>query len=149
MNSTPHTSHFFVDSHLMTRTCAAQAQIWRAQRTFHVISCVIFMRSCCVFDSLRRLHSLLFAVCLLSYRLIFPFRLQLLLPRCGGQIPCALLVMRTLAPLPSTTLSHLPQWSRLLIRIKDFVNESDFTPFSVPLPCTVAYVELRDVIQNT
>ena len=32
---------------------------------------------------------------------------QLLFPRCGGQISCALLLMRTLAPLPSTTLSHV------------------------------------------
>ena len=31
----------------------AQAQVWRAQCTFHIVSCVIFMRSCCVFDSPR------------------------------------------------------------------------------------------------
>ena len=47
------------------------------------------MRSCCVFDSLRLLHFLLFAVYLLSYRPVFPPGHQLLLPRCGGQIPCA------------------------------------------------------------
>ena len=29
------------------------------------------------------------------------------LPRCGGQIPCALQLMRTLAPLPSTTVSQM------------------------------------------
>ena len=57
LNNTPHTSHFLVDSHLMTRTCVAQAQVWRAQRTFHIISCVIFMRSCCVFDSPATLPS--------------------------------------------------------------------------------------------
>ena len=39
----------------MTRTCVAQAQVWRAQCTFHVISCVIFMHSCGVFDSPRLL----------------------------------------------------------------------------------------------
>ena len=55
VNSTPDTSHFLVFSHLVTRTCVAQAQVWRAQRTFHIISCVIFMRSCCVFDSPRLL----------------------------------------------------------------------------------------------
>ena len=35
VNSTPHTSHFLVYSHLMTRTCVAQAQVWRAQGAFH------------------------------------------------------------------------------------------------------------------
>ena len=108
-NCEQHTSHvtFFVDTHLMTRTCVAQAQVWRAQRTFHIISWVISMRSCCVFDSPRLLHFPLLAVYLLSYRTVFPPGHQLLLPRCGGQIPCALLVMRTLAPLPSTTLSQV------------------------------------------
>ena len=53
VNSTLHTSHFLVGSNLMTRTCVAQAQVWRAQRTFHTNSCVIFVRSCCVFDSPR------------------------------------------------------------------------------------------------
>ena len=50
------------------------------------------MRSCCVFDSPR-------------HPVFLPGH-HLLLPRCGGQIPCALQLMRTLAPLPSTTLSH-------------------------------------------
>ena len=64
------------------------------------------MRSCNVFDSPRLLpFLLLLAVYLLSHRPVFP--LQLLLPRCGGQIPCALPLMRTLAPLPSTTLSQV------------------------------------------
>ena len=36
----------------------------------------------------------------------FPPGHQLHLPRCGGQIPCALQIMRTLALLPRTTLSH-------------------------------------------
>ena len=80
------------------------AQVWRAQRTFHVIACVIFMRSCCVFDS-PRLSLPLLAVYLLSYRPVHPFGLQLLLPRCGGLIPIAHSLMRTLAPLRST-LSH-------------------------------------------
>ena len=58
----------------------------------------------CVY-SLRLLHFPLFAVYLLSYRPVFPPGHQLHLPRCGGQIPCALSLMRTLAPLPSATLS--------------------------------------------
>ena len=65
------------------------------------------MRSCCVFDSLRLLNFPLLVVHLLSYHLVFPLGHQLHLPRCGGQIPCALQLMRTLAPLPSTTLSHV------------------------------------------
>ena len=52
--------------------------------------------------------SLLSSSCCLSsifsYRPVFLSGHQLLLPRCGGQIPCALPLMRTLAPLPSTTL---------------------------------------------
>ena len=87
----------------MTRTCVAQVV---SLACAHHISCVISMCWCCVFDSLRLLHFPLFAVYLLSYRPVFPPGHQLLLPRCGGQIPCALQLMRTLAPLPSTTLSH-------------------------------------------
>ena len=48
--------------------------------------------------------------------LFFPPGHQLLLPRCGGQIPCALLLMRTLAPLPSTTLSQKPWHKQMLCR---------------------------------
>ena len=103
VNSTPHTSHFVVDTHLMTRTRVAQVVCLAC--ALH-ISCVISMRSGCVFDSLRFLHFLLLAVCLLSYRPVFLSGHQLHLPRCGGQIPCALQLMRTLAPLPSTTLLH-------------------------------------------
>ena len=65
------------------------------------------MRSCCVFDSLRLLHFPLFAVHLLSYHPVFPPGHQLHLPRCGGQIPCALSLMRSLALLPNTTLSQV------------------------------------------
>ena len=86
VNSTPHTSHFFVE--LQRRTCL-KAQVWRAQRTFHVIACVIFMRSCCVFDS-PRLSLPLLAVYLLSHHSVH-------LPG----------LMITLAPLPSMTLSQV------------------------------------------
>ena len=72
---------------------------------FTIISCVIFMRSCCVFDS-PRLSLPLLAVYLLSYRPVPSPGSQLRLPRCGGQIPCALSLMRTLAPLLSRTLSQ-------------------------------------------
>ena len=64
------------------------------------------MRSCVCSDSPRLLHFPFFAVHLLSYHPVFPPGHQHHLPRCGGQIPCALSLMRTLAPLPSTTLSH-------------------------------------------
>ena len=89
--------------HTFTRTRVAQVV---SLAFAHHIPGVISMRSCCVFDSLRLLHFPLFAVHLLSYRLVFPSVHQLHLPRCGGQIPCALQLMRTLAPLPSTTLSQ-------------------------------------------
>ena len=84
----------------MTRTCVAQVV---SLACAHHIPCVISMRSCCVFDSLRVLHFPLFAVYLLSYHPVFLPGHQLHLPRCGGQISCALQLMRTL---PSTTLSH-------------------------------------------
>ena len=87
----------------MTRTRAAQVVSLGCAPH---ISCVIFMRSCCVFDSLRLLHFPLLAVYLLSYRPVFPPGHQLHLPRCGGKNICALQLMRTLAPLPSTTLSQ-------------------------------------------
>ena len=70
--------------------------------------------------SMRHLHALMLCVwfsatsplsspCCLSSHLssCFPPGHQLLHPRCGGQIPCALQLMRTLAPLPSTTLSQV------------------------------------------
>ena len=91
----------------MTGTCVAQ--IVRLACALH-ISCVIFMRSCCVFDSLRLLHLPLFAVYLLSCHPVFPLGHQFHLPRCGGQIPCALQLMRTLALLPSTTHSQFAKW---------------------------------------
>ena len=62
------------------------------------------MRSCVCSDSLRLLHFPLSADHLLSYHPALPLAHQLHLPRCVGQIPCALSLMRTLAPLPSTTL---------------------------------------------
>ena len=91
-----------------------KAQVWRAQRTFHVIACDIFMRSCCVFDS-PRLSLPLLVVHFPSHRPLHLPGLQLLLPRCGVQIPCALSLMRTLAPLPSTTLSQHREGCTLVV----------------------------------
>ena len=68
------------------------------------------MRSCVCSDSPRLLHFPLFAVHHLFYHPVFLPAHQLHLSRCGGQIPCALQLMRTLAPLPSTTLSHKFSW---------------------------------------
>ena len=95
VNSTPHTSHFLVfhSTHFnVTLTLAQEQGVWRALHT-----CVIFMRSCCVLLDFLRLSLLLFAFHLLSH---LPFHSpdHLLLPR-GRQEPCALLRMRTLAPL--------------------------------------------------
>ena len=85
----------------MTRTCVAQ--VVKLACAPH-ISCVISMRSCCVFDSLQLLHFPLFALYFLSFRPVFLPGHQLHLPRCEGQIPCELHLMRTLAPLLSANL---------------------------------------------
>ena len=65
------------------------------------------MRSCVCSDSFRLLHFPLSADHLLSCHPVLPPAHQLHLPRCGGQIPCALSSMRTLAPFLSTTLSQV------------------------------------------
>ena len=64
VNSTPRVTF----SRTKTRTCVAQVE---SLACTHHITCVIFMRSCCVFDSLRLLHFPLFAVFLLSHRPVF------------------------------------------------------------------------------
>ena len=93
-----HTSHVAF-SRTITRTCVAQVVC---------LSCVHHVSSSFVCsDSLRLLHFPLSADHLLSYHPVLPPAHQLHLPRCGGQIPCALQLMRTLAPLPSTTLSQV------------------------------------------
>ena len=88
---------------LITRTCVAQVVC--LSRAHHV-SCVISMRSCVCSDSLRLLLFPLFADHLLSYHPVLPPAHQLHLPRCGGQIPCALSLMRTLAPPCRVRPSH-------------------------------------------
>ena len=96
-----HTSHVTF-SRWVTMTHVAQGS---SLACAHHIPCVILMRSCCVFDSLR-LSLPLLADHLLSYHPVLPPAHQLHLPR-FGQIPCALQLMGTLAPLPSTTLSQV------------------------------------------
>ena len=76
---TAHFTHHIFSSFVRTHfnVTSTLAQVWRAQRTLHVIACVIFMRSCCVFDSLRFSFPLL-AVYLLSSRPVHPPGSQLL-----------------------------------------------------------------------
>ena len=83
----------FHSTHLnVTLTLAQEQGVWRALHT-----CVIFMRSCCVLLDSLRLSLVLFAFHFLSH---LPFHSpdHLHLP-CGGQEPCALSRMRTLASL--------------------------------------------------
>ena len=91
---TPHTSYFLTDSHAHARlkSCVCRARIMCHPHVFVL--------------TLRLLHFLLSADHLLSYHPVLPPAHQLHLPGCGGQIPCAHSLMRTLAPLPSTTLSQ-------------------------------------------
>ena len=56
--------------------------------------------------SLRHLHSLLLPHLHLSDHPVLPTARQLQLPRCGGQLPCAL-PLRTLAPRPRTSLPQV------------------------------------------
>ena len=102
-NSTPHTSHFLVfhSTHFnVTLTWAQEQGVWRALHT-----CVIFMRSCCVVLDSLRLSLLLFVFQLLSH---LPFHCpdRRHLP-CGGQEPCALRRVRTLASWQRTILSQV------------------------------------------
>ena len=92
VNTPLHTSHFLVQQ---------QAHAW-----LKFESCVCRARIMCLFwfSSTTPLSSF-FAHRLLSYHLVLPPAHQLHLPGCGGPIPSALQLMRTLAPLPSTTLS--------------------------------------------
>ena len=102
VNSTPHTSHFLMLHNTNFNVTSTLAQVWRAA---HISLHPIFMHSWCgCSDSLRFSFPLL-ALTFLSYRPVHPPGLQLHLPRCCEQIPCALPLMTTLAPLPSTTLS--------------------------------------------
>ena len=104
VNSTLHTSYFLAPARAHFNDTSTLAQVWRAA---HITLHPIFMRSWSGCSDSLRLSLPLLAVPLLSCRLFHPLGLQLLLPWCGWQVPCALSLMRTLAPLPSTTLSQV------------------------------------------
>ena len=92
--------------------------------------------ACCVLLDSLRLSLLLFAFHLLSH---LPFHSpdHLHLP-CGGQEPCALLRMRTLAPKPRTILSHIKPYLKYGAVI---VNHDDVVPppiFEVTLETLVS-----------
>ena len=100
VNTTPHTSIFHSELH---------AHAWPNFGSALVSSHLCFMchlvclSDCSLFDD----STFLFPHHLLSYHLVLPSAHQLHLPGRGGQIPCALPLMRTLTPLPSTTLSQV------------------------------------------
>ena len=120
-----HTSHV-VFSHWFTRTCVAQVAC---------LSCAHHVSSSCVWsDSLRLLHFPLFAYHLLSYHPVLPPARQLHLPGCGVQIPCALSLMKTLAPLPSTTLSQV--MSETTTTSRRLLNRTSRNPWSRTGPWT-------------
>ena len=72
--------------------------------SFHLMCHLVCLSDCSLFDDSIFL-SVLTVFSLIH--LVLPSARQLHLPGCGGQIPCALPPMRTLAPLPSTTLSQV------------------------------------------
>ena len=96
VNTTLHTSHFLTDSHAHAWL---KAQVVCLSCAHHVSSSfVLTLFDYSTFLTLLTIISLIIPV--------LPLAHQLHLPGCGGQIPCALSLMITLAPLPSTTLSH-------------------------------------------
>ena len=76
------------------------------------------MRSCCVL-----LDSLSLLLYIFSLTLLFHSPDHLHLP-CGGQEPCALLRMRTLASWPRTILSHASQFLQVIFRHHRLVSSS-------------------------
>ena len=128
----------------MTRTSVAQVSSLACAVHISHHSRVIFMRpSCCLI--LR--NSPLLAAHVLSHRLVFPPGHQLLLSRCGGQIPCALPLMRTLAPLPNTTLSQVmsPTSSTISTTQRPLIFSSRSNP-SDTRPSYLHDAELSDTI---
>ena len=79
--------------------------------SFHLMFHVSVVSDCSLFDDSTFLSFLtIFSL------IILPSARQLHVPGCGGQIPCALPPMRTLALLPSTTLSQII-YNRLFSRL--------------------------------
>ena len=98
MNTTPHT---FVFSHRIT--CTRMAQVWVRTHSISCFMCHLVCPSDLFDDSIFLSFLTIFSLITLSFLLPVNFIFQ----GCGGQIPCALPPMRTLAPLPSTTLSQV------------------------------------------
>ena len=103
------------------------------------------MRSCCVFDS-PRLSLPLLAVYLLSYCPVHLPSFQLLLQRCGGQIPCALPLMRTLAPLPSTTVSQQRDYKVITTLWEESNMPADNRPITIH--CKAGSTSVRLVFES-
>ena len=99
VNSTPHTSHFLVDSQHV------QCHIDIGSRTRFCANFIHVSSACCVLLDSLRLSLPLFAFHLL-FHLPFHSPDHLHLP-CGGQEPCALLRMRSHALLARTILSQV------------------------------------------
>ena len=100
VNSTPHTSHFLAPACTHFNVTSTLAQVWRAQRTFHSIP------SSCAHDVLTLCDSP-FHFLLSTFS---PIGLFILLVSTFHDVVDKFPVhslMRTLAPLPSTTLSEI------------------------------------------
>ena len=99
--------HNYLNAHAWLKSCVCRAHIM-----CHELSPCAHVFVLTLFDYSTFL-SLLTIFCL--NHSVLPPAHQLHLPRCGGQIPCALSLMRTLALLPSTILSYHRQ-NRIAVR---------------------------------
>ena len=118
VNSTPHTSHFSQccttnDTHMRGSSRMFGVRASHSMRHLHALMLCVWFSSTSPLSSLCCLSTLL-SSCLSSWH-------QLHLPRCGGQIPCALQPMRTLALLPSTTL----RWHKCQVSVRT-VHDSTY-----------------------
>ena len=98
VNTTPHTSIFHSESHAHAWLKFGSALIPSHVSCVIWCVCLIALSSTTPFSSPSSPSSLL-SPC--------PFARQLHLPGCGGQIPCALPLLRTLAPWPRTSLPQV------------------------------------------
>ena len=106
-----HTSHVHFSQCL---TCTRMAQVWVRPHSISCFMChLVCLSDCSLFDDSTLLSLLtIFSLITLSFLLPVNFIFQ----GCGGQIPCGLPPVRTLAPLPNTTLSTTTTSRRLLNR---------------------------------